>query len=544
MKKTMYKALILIICVLVSHKIHAEIPLPFFGNNNFDITTDTTFSADMNNGATGLKTSIGFGLWFEFVPYQDRNITPQRDILSVSLKLANSAVYAWRGYNVFYEEGGSNNNFGEDSNGNYVSKPNDVSVDQATSIWFDTFIAQLEYNQFWFRIAGLEPEVTISQASIKSVFDPLINNRTAIDKNEMYLPLFSTGGHYNPFNVGVTSVIHRDLVHLDRREVEIAGNMSAGMKTEIFDLTLKAGAWKAASANKKNAWIAGADFSMRPDLTNTINFSFLSSVNYGTVTILNKTDDSALDDPAPNPRALAENPMAFGLGYEYRINLPKRMALKPYAGFDFIYETKSGEYDFEAGGGLQWFFRGTGAQFKRNTKIGGVTLGDVEIPAALIMGMNVDKSGIVNAIISFNENPRTSPLPGFGGFFDIEFMNIAGKKFTSLHYDSASSTFSVKDYNDFLCAAVIQLEYLLHDKVMPYVFIRYMPAIMPADRRGESPIFGKEYQTVTSKLGFRFMPLKFFVVDLWYERTDFQNKAKWKTDNGLLSLMFGISLYY
>jgi len=542
MKKTIYTALIFIICVLANGKLHAEISLPFFGNNNFDITTDTTFSSDMNNGSSGLKTTIGLGLWFEFVPYQDRNITPQRDVLSVSLKLANSAVYAWRGYNMFYEEGGNNNNMGEDSSGNYVSKPNDVTVDQATSIWFDTFIAQLEYNKFWLRVAGIEPEVTLSQASIKSVFDPLINNRTAVDKNEMYLPLFSTGGHYNPFNVGVTSVIHRDLVHLNRRDVEIAGNLSLGMKTEIFDLTFKAGAWRTASENDKNAWIAGTDFSMRPDLSNTVNFSFLSAVNYGTVTILNKTDDSSLDDPMGDAKALEQNPMAFGLGYEYRINLPNRMVIKPYAGVDFIYETKSGEYDWEIGGGLQWFFRGTGMQFKRNTKIGGVVLGDVKIPAALIIGMNVDKNGIVNAIISFNEDPRTSPIPKFGGFFDIEFMNIAGKEFKSLYYNG--SAFEEKNYNYFLCAAVVQLEYLLHDKIMPYVYLRYMPAIMPADRRSQSPLFDKDYQTVTSKLGFRFMPLKYFVFDLWYEKTDFADKNEWKTDNGLLSMMFGISLFY
>jgi len=537
MKKTIYAALAFMVCVLAGARLHAEISLPFFGNNNFDITTDTTFSADMNNGATGLLTTIGLGLWFEFVPYQDRNITPQRDILSVSLKLANSAVYAWRGYDLDF-----NKSMGQDSNGNYVSKPNDVTVDQATSVWFDTFIAQLEYNMFWVRIAGIEPEVTISQASIKSVFDPLINNRTAIDKNRMYLPLFSTGGHYNPINVGVVSVINRDLVHLNRREVEIAGNLSAGMKTEIFDLTLKAGAWKTASMNKENAWIGGLDFSIRPDLSNTVNFSFLSAINYGKVTIRNKSNDDELGDPIPDPMALEENPVALGLGYEYRINLPKNMVIKPYAGFDFIYEAKSGEYDWEIGGGLQWFFRGTGAQFKRNTKIGGVTLGDVEIPAALIIGMNVDKSGIVNAIISFNENPRTSPIPGLGGFFDIEFMNIAGKKFESLYYNGAS--FDPRTYNYFLCAAAVQLEYLLHEKIMPYVYLQYMPAIMPADRRSESPDFGKDYQTITSKLGLRFTPLKYLAVDLWYERTDFSNKDHWKTDNGLLSLMFGISLSY
>jgi hypothetical protein len=536
MKKICCTALLFLYCVILSQKLPAEIPIAFFGNNNIDITTDTVFSADMNNGSTGLLTTTGIGLWFEFVPYQDRNITPQRDVLSVSLKLSNSAIYAWRGYDFQFMD--------EDSNGKYIPKPNDVQIDQAASIWFDTFIAQLEYNNYWVRIAGIEPEITLSQASIKSVFDPLINNRTAVDKNEMYLPLFSTGGHYNPYNVGVTSVINRDLVHLNRREVEIAGNLSAGIKSEIFDLTLKVGAWRNASANDENSWITGIDFTLRPDLTNTINFSFLTALNYGEVTVLNKTDDSKLNDPLPDTKALMENPIAFGLGYEYRLSLPGRMVLKPYAGVDYIYETKTGEYDWEIGGGLQWFFRGTGAQFKRNTKIGGVVLGDVEIPAALIIGVNTDRSGIVNAIISFNENPKTSPIPKFGGFFDVELMNITGKEYKSLFYNG--STFSVKDFNDFLWAAVIQLEYMLHDKIMPYVFARYMPAIMPVDRKGESPVFSKDYKTITTKAGCRFTPVKYFVCDIWYERTDFSDSKKdeWQTDKGLLSAMFGISLNY
>jgi len=123
-------------------------------------------------------------------------------------------------------------------------------------------------------------------------------------------------------------------------------------------------------------------------------------------------------------------------------------------------------------------------------------------------------------------------------------MNIAGKEFTSLHYDGATATFSQKNYNDFLCAAVVQIEYLAHDKLMPYIFVRYMPAIMPKDRRSESPVFSKEYHSVTSKIGLRFMPIKFFALDLWYERTDFSDNDDWKIDNGVLSLMFGISLSY
>ena len=176
------------------------------------------------------------------------------------------------------------------------------------------------------------------------------------------------------------------------------------------------------------------------------------------------------------------------------------------------------------------------------TKVGGVTLGDVAIPAALIFGMNMDRSGIVNAVISFNEDPRLSPIRNLGGFFNFELMNITGKDYLSLHY--TGSGFELISYNDFLWASVLQIEYLLHEKIMPYIFAKYMPAMMPADRRSESPIYGIDYKTITSKAGIRFSPFNYFVIDMWYERTDFSNKGNWLTDNGMLSVMFGIGLFY
>jgi hypothetical protein len=529
MKKIICAALFLVSGALL----FADIAIPFFGGNNFAIDAETIFAADMNDGSTGLLSRLGVGLWFEFTPYGDRNITPRRDALSVSLKLANSAFYAWRGYGFTNDDTGRVNGTMYDG---YIGKPNDVAIDQATSIWFDTFIAQLEYNRYWLRIAGIEPEISFSMASIRSVFDPVINNRTAIDKNRMHLPLFHTAAHYRPWpNHGIVPVIGRDLVHLNRREVAIAGNLSAGMKTEALDLVLKAGSWKVATENVDNSWIGGADLALRPDLLNTINFSFLGAVNYGTIDLDNPIDKN---DPMQDPQALVENPLAFGLNYEYRLDMPRRMVLKPYVGADFIYETKSSDYDWELGGGLQWYFRGTGAQFKRNTPIGGARIGDVEIPAAFFLGMNVNRAGIINGVISINEDPHSSPLPRFGGFLLAELMNIGGKAYTA--WDAKTN--GEKTYNDFLWAAMIQIEYLAHEKVMPYVFLRYMPAIMPADLRSDDPVFGKEYKTITSRLGCRFTPINYFFVDLWYERNDFSQDNDWVTDKGLISISFGISM--
>jgi hypothetical protein len=302
----------------------------------------------------------------------------------------------------------------------------------------------------------------------------------------------------------------------------LSGNISAGLKSELVDLSVKGGSWLAGEDNNDNSWIGGIDLAWRPDLVQTINLSLLGAVNYGTVTM----DTS---DPMANASSLTENPLGAGLGYEYRIDLPGRMVMKPYAGLDFIYEAESGEIDYEIGGGLQWFFRGTSARFKRNTSIGGAKLGDVENPAGFILGMNVDKEGIVNGVISLNEDPHSSLIPRLGGFFQAEFMNILGKNYSAP--DSMS-------YGDFLWAGMVQIEYLAHDKIMPYIFARYVPV----NNSGSAPVYSKDFLSLTSKAGCRFTPIDHFSIDVWYERLDTKIDDEWTADKGLISVSFGISL--
>jgi hypothetical protein len=154
------------------------------------------------------------------------------------------------------------------------------------------------------------------------------------------------------------------------------------------------------------------------------------------------------------------------------------------------------------------------------------------------MGMNVNREGVINAVISVNEDPHSSLIPGFGGFLLMELMNIGGKDYKA--WDEPTK--GLKDYNDFLWAFMAQFEYLVHDKVMPYIFFRYMPARMPVNLRTEDPVYGKDFITLTSKFGCRLTPFGHFSVDLWYERNDFREKDEWAVDDGLLSITFGISL--
>ena len=194
----------LLLVLISSALMFADVAVPFFGGNNMGMDFNTTFAADLNDGSTGLETNLGCDLWFEFTPYKDMGLNPRRDRLSAALKMSNTAIYAWRGYN-FNNSGSSN--------------INDIGVrDQAKSIWFNTLIAELQYGEWWLRAAGIDPQITMSQASIRSMLDNNMSNRTG-DKNQYFrLPLFHSGGPYSG-NGGTVSVIGRDLVRLLRRAV-------------------------------------------------------------------------------------------------------------------------------------------------------------------------------------------------------------------------------------------------------------------------------------------------------------------------------------
>jgi hypothetical protein len=122
-------------------------------------------------------------------------------------------------------------------------------------------------------------------------------------------------------------------------------------------------------------------------------------------------------------------------------------------------------------------------------------------------------------------------------------MNLAGKEYYSWQGDPPAR----KVYNDFLWAAMAQIEYLADEKIMPYVFVRYLPgiqSIVPGYKidPDPTPVYGKEYISLTTKAGCQLMFFKYFTIDLWYERNDFAEKKKWTLDDGLISCNFRISL--
>lgn len=549
----------LLLVLISSALMFADVAVPFFGGNNMGMDFNTTFAADLNDGSTGLETNLGCDLWFEFTPYKDMGLNPRRDRLSAALKMSNTAIYAWRGYN-FNNSGSSN--------------INDIGVrDQAKSIWFNTLIAELQYGEWWLRAAGIDPQITMSQASIRSMLDNNMSNRTG-DKNQYFrLPLFHSGGPYSG-NGGTVSVIGRDLVHLSRREVEIYGMYSAGFNGVDFQANVKAGSWKNGENNDDNSWVFGADATWNPTMKQKVSLSALYAINYGTYTAPADTSRETLpsdseeitttvvvssaNDPEADASALVEAPLALGLGYEYNINIGGFGVLRPYAGFDFVYQTALAseaihdDYDWEVGGGLQWLFRGTGAQFKRDKKLGGMQLsGDTANQVGFGAGFNMNKDGVINGILSFNEDPAASPIRNLGGFFQMEFMNIGGKEYLAPN---------AQVYDEFLFACIAQMEYRVNRNVMPYIFAWYVPSIDYGAAEGtdadgntiysrqaynnynDNPTYDANNLTLTTKLGCKITPFERFYIDVWYERTDQKAGDTWSLDAGLISVCCGINL--
>ena len=76
----------LLLVLISSALMFADVAVPFFGGNNMGMDFNTTFAADLNDGSTGLETNLGCDLWFEFTPYKDMGLNPRRDRLSAQEK--------------------------------------------------------------------------------------------------------------------------------------------------------------------------------------------------------------------------------------------------------------------------------------------------------------------------------------------------------------------------------------------------------------------------------------------------------------------------
>jgi hypothetical protein len=485
----MSRKIIYILFLFLPSLLTAQLSTDFFGGNNLNIEAKTIFQGDLTDGSTGLETTMSIGLWFEHMGYSDRGIFPVKDDISVSLNLANAAIYAWRGYTVKNTQDMS-------------FKPDNVGSDQANSIWFNDISAEIIFGSFWIKAAGLKPKISVSQASVFSVFDSIMANTTAKDKNELPLPLFSSGNWYVD---GIKSVIGRDLlgaVNIPKsRQVPVGGILSAGYKGDDIIFDISAGSFKNGKDNNDNSWVTGFNLDWKPNLNSKINISSLGAFNY---------ENSIKEDEKLT--VISKNPLALGVNYEVRIKLKDKAILKPVIGADIFYNQIGSKFLWEAGGGIKLYPHGSNSSYGYSILGGSGEVG-------LFISANINQDNMVNGIVSFNESPKTSLIPNLGGFLQAEFMNITGT-----------------GGKDFLWAGIGYMEYLIKNNMKIYAMEKFIPGDI------EDHTYSWDRKNFNTKIGIKLSPLEYFNIDFSYQRNDkiSGNKKEW--DAGIISTEFKISM--
>ncbi len=556
----------------------AEFNVPFFNGASSALEVSTTFTGDLNDGSTGLYTDMGCDLWFELTPFKNYGTTERKNPITISLS-ASGWVTAWRGYTITGKD-----NFADE-------KDNDEDGIESTFA-LTNLSAKIQYRKVWASIAGIYPQITMNTTSIRTMFDDVIAEDYDDDNQYFQLPLLHVGGGYS--TPKISQVIGMDLVHLDEREVQIYGMYAVGYDGDMFKAILKAGSWKNGYKNADNSWVFGADFSLTPVLGSKISFTSLYAINYDVYSPAEKSRDKLTSDDEvitsttsssqntdgfqdEDEKALAEAPLAFGIGYEHDFQVGSAGVLRPYVGADFLFQTKRtaelkaarpyvDDFQFEIGGGIEWLFFGAGKMYAHSDKVGGMQLANG--PSSRVgmgIGANVNQNGVLNAVFSLNVDPRTSPIK-LGGYIEAEFMNITRKSYWAPDGSSrkendkeVGSYYDRTKYDDFLWAILAQVEFQATKVIMPYIFAWYVPSAnyMASSYSSQyitrsayanfnvKPTYNPKDVTLTTKVGVRLTPFDHVWFDLWYERTDIKDHSNgkgWKTDTGMISFTVGINL--
>jgi hypothetical protein len=178
-----------------------------------------------------------------------------------------------------------------------------------------------------------------------------------------------------------------------------------------------------------------------------------------------------------------------------------------------MYEKESEETVWEFGGGVMFYTRG----FENRTAYRVLDFDDV-IPIGASFGLNVDNDYKLNMMLSwFDPAGRDSLIENFGGFLQLEIGNLLEKE---------EETF------DF--AVLGQLEYVIQEKVTPYIRGGYKPQI-EAGKKTDNMV-------LTIAPGFYLTPIHFFSFDLRYEMNNVITPEKMEVDKGLFSVMFTIRM--
>jgi hypothetical protein len=375
------------------------------------IETSTTLSTDLNDGSTGLETKAGIEAIFSLFPREDRGIIPENtDSPVVKIEIKDSSFTWW---NTYKTTGG---NLEQDDFNPWTAQPLVVN--------FESLTADVLWKNYYFRVAGTKPDMSLNNFSLLSIFDDVMSaskdrwyvfRKTALYANERYnvlqLPVLGDD-------------INRNLLSLGFQD-KVSGQLGLGASFSNWNIDALAGSLKNGKDNNNNSWLFSIDTNIQPIEQINISTDILMGFNLG------------LD---------YNNPVALGLGVKYLVNPLSPIKVMPYIGGDGVFEIDNSSYNWEIGGGLFIYF--SEPDYYTNHK--NIDHDNV-IPQGLSLSFNMNKDNESNAIIAFfNDTTKNSLFGNLGGFAQIEMANL------------------IKS-DKFKWGLTAQIEYLILNKYKPYI---------------------------------------------------------------------------
>jgi len=496
-RKTVVLFLVLSLCVSGFLAAQTEHKLNIGRNATLGLEATTAFGWDINNNSTGLETRAGMDLIFPLFPSNDVGYIPEDDYPeepTVRLVLSNASFTWW---NTFFTSGG---NYEQDHFNKWNVRPLYLS--------FDEFLADLVWQNYFFRIASTTTTMQTNTITLRSIFDDVIDASNRIHVTRNWALWRNDRYNIQEFPL-LKHRINTDMLNIDYRR-DVSGILAAGVEFQRFSAAVKAasrfparGATEAAS-NIENAWLFGADVSVVPLDQFKIDITGFAGSNYDKVTT------SAANN--------GKNPLNFGLMAEYQLPLVNDFILLPFVGFDFFYDTIGEEAQYEMGAGVLLYTRGY------DTRVSSRVLDyDNVIPIGASLGFNINDKNRMNMMLSwFDPAGRDSLIENFGGFFQFELGNLLSVENDELDY-----------------ALLAQLEYSINGTITPYLRGGYGPQFTGT---GANISKVKDTAIIRAALGCYLTMIHFFSIDLRYEMRNVILKDDIEMEHGLFSAVFTIRM--
>lgn len=422
------------------------------------IEASTAFVADLDDGSTGLETNVGLELYLPLFPAKTRGVLDPNGYEQPGVRLLfKNLCFQW--LETYATVGG---NYKQDNFNSWVARPLVLS--------FDSLSADVVWKHFFVQVAGTTNPMEQDKASLCSIFDKVIDTDDRWYIKKEYALYYKT--RYNKLDLPMLGTMNRNFIDKDYDYSElVSGQMGAGVEYRKFTVMAKAASLYNGEDNDNNAWMFGLDAAVYPTENISIKPNVIAAVNC--------------------QKDLGTNPFTAGISADYKIPLKGTMVLKPFVGFDYAADTSSSDWIWEAGGGAYLYFRGTD-YLASHRDIDYDEIVPVGISAAMNAGQQSGGRAVVNAVVSgFELADRNAVVPNLGYFFQFEAADITASD----------------DVHTAVCG---QVEYLIANKILPYVFGKYYPEMST----NKEHYLGNTL--LNAKIGCYFTPIQYFSLDVNY----------------------------